>query len=96
MKRNIAKAIIQVDNSKVRITKYLFQAGDETGIHKHKYDYIVLPITNGEIILIDKNGIKSKSALTTAESYFRKAGVEHNVINNSDKKLIFVEVELKK
>ena len=56
----------------------------------------MLPITNGEIILIDKNGIKSKSALTTAESYFRKAGVEHNVINNSDKKLIFVEVELKK
>ena len=65
-------------------------------MHKHKYDYIVLPITNGEIILIDKNGIESKAVLTIAEAYFRKAGVEHNVINNSNKKLIFVEVELKK
>ena len=26
---------------------------------------------------------------------FRKAGVEHNVINNGKKKLIFIETELK-
>lgn len=95
MKRNKAKTSIQVDNKLVRITKYLFLPGDETGMHKHKFDYIVTPITNGEIILIDKDENKSSSSLIASESYFRKAGVKHNVINNSKKKLIFVEIELK-
>ncbi len=95
MKRNKAKTSIQVDNKLVRITKYLFLPGDETGMHKHKFDYIVTPITNGEIILIDKDENKSSCSLIASESYFRKAGVKHNVINHSKKKLIFVEIELK-
>ena len=96
MKRSKAQSSIQVDNQLVRITKYLFLPGDETGMHKHKFDYIVTPITDGEIILIDKDGNKSNSILIASESYFRKAGVMHNVINNSKNKLVFVETELKK
>ena len=33
--------------------------------------------------------------LAAGDSYYRDAGVEHNVINDSDDELIFVEVELK-
>ena len=79
----------------VRITKYLFNPGEETKMHKHLFDYVVTPITNGKILLIDKNGIKKNSTLKISNSYFRKAGVEHNVVNIGTEKLIFIEVELK-
>ncbi|GIS24216.1 MAG: hypothetical protein CM15mP124_6960 [Alphaproteobacteria bacterium] len=57
------------------------------------YDYIVTPITDES--LIDKNGNESDYNLISCQSYFRKAGIEHNVINSGKKKLIFIETELK-
>ena len=95
MKRNKATSKLQVDNKYVRITRYSFQPGEETGIHKHLYDYIVTPINNGKLLLVDKNKDESNYNLVASESYFRKAGIEHNVINNGKEKLVFVEIELK-
>jgi quercetin dioxygenase-like cupin family protein len=95
MKKNKATANIQIDNKLVKVTKYSFMPGQETGTHKHLYDYIVTPITDGKILLIDENGNKSDYSLTASHSYFRKAGIEHNVINNGEQKLIFVETEIK-
>ena len=95
MKRNKATSKLQVDNKYVRITKYSFQPGEETGMHKHLYDYVVTPINDGKLLLIDKNKNNTNYNLKTSESYFRKAGIEHNVINNGKEKLIFIEIELK-
>ena len=95
MKRNTAKSSIQVENKLVRITKYSFLPGEETKMHKHQFDYVVTPITDGKLLLIDNKGNKSSYTLIASESYFRKAGVEHNVINNGREKLIFIETELK-
>ena len=96
MKRNKAISNIQIENELIRVTKYTFLPGDETRMHKHYYDYIVTPLTNGKILLEDKNGNKTNSNLKAAEPYFRKAGIEHNVINNSKENLSFIEIELKK
>ncbi|MBF95667.1 MAG: Beta-alanine degradation protein BauB [Alphaproteobacteria bacterium MarineAlpha9_Bin4] len=96
MQRNKAKSEVQVDNQQVRITKYIFQPDDETGMHKHEYDYVITPIIGGNILLIDAKENKNDAILIASESYFRRAGVEHNVINKSSKVLIFVEIELKK
>jgi len=90
-----ATSNIQINNRLVKVTKYSFLPGQETGIHKHIYDYIVTPITDGKLLLIDKNGEEQDFSLIASHSYFRKAGVEHNVINNGKQKLIFIEVELK-
>tara|TARA_B100000242_G_scaffold291902_1_gene266153 strand:- start:771 stop:1070 length:300 start_codon:yes stop_codon:yes gene_type:complete len=90
-----ATSNIQINNKSVKVTKYSFLPGQETGIHKHLYDYIVTPITDGKLLLIDKNGKERDFSLIASQSYFRKAGVEHNVINNGKQKLIFIEVELK-
>ena len=94
--KNKAISNIQIDNNLVRVTKYSFMPGQETGMHKHLYDYIVTPITDGKLLLIDKNGNETSYNLIASESYFRKAGVEHNVINSGKQKLIFIETELKK
>ena len=94
--KNKAISNIQIDNNLVRVTKYSFMPGQETGMHKHLYDYIVTPITDGKLLLIDKCGNESNYNLISCQSYFRKAGVEHNVINSGKQKLIFIETELKK
>ena len=93
--KNKAISNIQIDNNLVRVTKYSFMPGQETGMHKHLYDYIVTPITDGKLLLIDKCGNESNYNLISCQSYFRKAGVEHNVINSGKQKLIFIETELK-
>ena len=54
-------------------------------MHKHFYDYIVTPITDGQLLLIDKNGNRSDYNLIVSKSYFRKAGVEQYVINRGNK-----------
>lgn len=93
--KNKAQSNIQINNKDVKVTKFSFMPGQETGMHKHLYDYIVTPITDGNLLLVDKNGNKSDYNLLASHSYIRKAGVEHNVINNGKKKIIFVEIELK-
>ena len=95
MKRDKAISTIQLDNELVRITKFSLPPGTETGMHKHLFDYIITPITDGKLTLIDKNGNNSNADLIASESYFRKAGIEHNVINNGNNKLVFIETELK-
>ena len=93
--KNKAISNIQIDNNLVRVTQYLFMPGQETGMHKHLYDYIVTPITAGKLLLVDENGNESQHNLIASHSYFRKAGIEHNVINSGGKKLVFIETELK-
>ena len=93
--KNKATSNIQINNKLIKVTKYSFMPGQETGMHKHLFNYIVTPITNGRLLLIDKKGNESSYNLIASQSYFRKAGVEHNVINNGKQKLVFIETELK-
>ena len=93
--KNKAISNIQINNKFIKVTKYSFMPGQETGMHKHLFNYIVTPITNGRLLLIDKKGNESNYNLIASQSYFRKAGVEHNVINYSKHNLIFIETELK-
>lgn len=72
MKRNKTKSSMQINNKLIRVSKYQFKPGDETMMHKHEYDYVVTPITDGKLLLIDKYGNKNYFYLTPVESYFRK------------------------
>ena len=93
--RNPAKAKVQIDNNNIKVTEYSFKPGEETTFHKHEYDYVVVPITDGKLLLIDKDGQETFTSLKKGVSYFRKAGVKHNVINVGESKLTFVELEIK-
>ena len=97
MTENRDKAVpeIQLENERIRVTKYHFNPGAETTFHEHVWDYVVVPQTDGEILLIDENGIETNAELKTGQSYYRKAGVKHNVVNAGRKTLIFVEIEIK-
>ena len=89
-----ATAIVQIDNERVAVTEWRFAPGAETGWHRHQYDYVVVPQSSGRLLLKTKGG-DSVSELVSGKSYFRKAGVEHNVVNANEDEFVFIEIELK-
>ena len=93
--RQTVHATLQIDNDHVRVTEYRFKPGSETQWHQHKWDYVVIPQTDGELLLIDAAGKDSRTDLVQGQSYYRKASVEHNVINVGSNELVFIEVEMK-
>jgi mannose-6-phosphate isomerase-like protein (cupin superfamily) len=88
-----AKASLQVDEAQIRSTLWSFEVGAETGWHVHQHDYLVVPASDGEL-LIDTGTEQFRYPLKVGQSYFRRAGVAHNVMNGSDHPIAFVEVEL--
>ncbi|MGD1877976.1 MAG: cupin domain-containing protein [Kiloniellaceae bacterium] len=91
----LASGDMQEDNDTTRVTQWRFAPGAETGFHRHEYDYVVVPLNTGTLKIVDKEGKESTSQLTAGISYFRRAGVEHNVINANASDFAFVEVEFK-
>ena len=89
-----ASASVQIENERVTVTEWRFAPGAETGWHRHAYDYVVVPQTSGKLLLKTKGG-DSVSELTSGKPYFRKAGVEHNVVNASAGEFVFIEIEMK-
>ncbi len=89
-----AVATRQIDNERVIVTEWRFAPGAETGWHRHGFDYVVIPGMDGQLLL-QTDGGENTAELRAGESYFRRAGVEHNVINANDYEFFFIEVELR-
>ena len=85
---------VLIEKDRVRVTRWDFpQPGDCTGWHRHEHDYVVVPLFDGDLRIY--NGAETViSSLTTGGSYFRQAGVEHDVCNINDGACSFIEVEL--
>jgi beta-alanine degradation protein BauB len=89
-----AKAIKHVDNERVTVWEYRFAPGDSTGWHRHGHDYVVVPLMDGALKLVTKDG-STTVAMKKGAPYFRSEGVEHDVINASEGEYAFIEIELK-
>ena len=91
-----SKSTIQSESQSDIVTRWDFPPKSCTGWHKHIYDFIVIPITDG-ILRIENVDNKEDTfrELISGESYTGKAGLEHNVINDSKKYISFIEVEKK-
>jgi hypothetical protein len=57
-------------------------------------DYVIVPVTAGEMTIVAPNGERTKARLAAGKSYFRKAGVQHDVLNETAAEIVFLEVEL--
>ena len=91
----MAVSKVMINNERTKVTSWFFKPGDETGQHIHKYDYVVVPLEDGELKIINQDGSISISKLNKGVSYFRKRGVNHNVINNNKFSYSFIEIEIK-
>lgn len=90
-----AVATVQLDDGRVRVTRWDFTPGAETGWHRHGWGYVVVPLHDGTLLLEEPGGATRAAALTAGVSYERPAGAEHNVINGGNAALSFVEIEMK-
>ena len=86
---------VQIENEHLRVTEWRFAPGAATGYHRHAHDYVVFPVVDGELELVGPDGGRSRARLEQGKSYFRNAGVEHDVINAGGGVMSFVEIELK-
>ena len=85
---------VQVDNDRVRITRWDFAPGATTGWHEHGWPYCVVMVTDGTLAVHDGERV-SRTSLAAGQSYARPAGIKHDVMNDTDHPLSFVEIEIK-
>ena len=95
MTREKANPTVQIDDKQVKVTRWDFSPGAETGWHTHTMDYIVVPLTEGTLNAELPGGSTVQSKLTIGASYARPAGVNHNIINVNNEPFSFIEIELK-
>ena len=90
-----ARAETLVDDDRVRVTRFDFAPGDETGWHVHGMDYVITALTACAMRLEEPGGETREVVVPAGTAYRRDAGVEHNVINAGEDAMSFIEVELK-
>ena len=82
-----------ISNQRAIVTEWRFAPGAETGWHRHAYDYVVVPMTTGKLLLEEKTGNRY-AELHLGQPYAREVGVEHNVVNANETEFVFIEIEL--
>ena len=94
--REVARATVLVDDDLVKVTRWDFAPGAETGWHRHGMDYVVTTLTPCAFVLEGADGQTRRVDMEAGVAYRRDEGVEHNVINGGEAPMAFVEVELKR
>ena len=85
----------QADDERVRVTRWDFASGAETGFHVHEYPYVVTYLTDAKLKIVDQAGAESFVEMQAGGSYSRPKGIAHNVINACPQPMAFVEIEIK-
>ncbi|MDU8945284.1 cupin domain-containing protein [Ovoidimarina sediminis] len=90
-----ATGTVLIENETVRVTEWHFaREGDNTGWHRHEFDYVVVPLFDGQLRIEAPRGQMSLADLRNGVPYYRNAGVEHDVINANPFPCRFIEVEI--
>jgi quercetin dioxygenase-like cupin family protein len=84
-----------LEDDRVRVTRWDFAPGAETGWHRHDLDYVITTLTPCSFLLEEPNGEARRADMPAGSVYRREEGVEHNVVNGGDEPMSFIEVELK-
>jgi quercetin dioxygenase-like cupin family protein len=87
---------IQHEDDRIRVNRLTFAArGDETGEHVHDFDYVVIPVSGGDLTVVSPDGSTRELHQVPGVSYRGAGGTNHNVISASSEPVVFVEIELK-
>ena len=89
-----SKATVLIDNDRVVVTEHRFLRDEATGWHRHAHDYVIVPLMDGKLKVVTKDG-DSIAEMKKGAPYFRSEGVEHDIINATDGEYAFIEIELK-
>ena len=87
-------AELQLENDVFRVTKWTIEPGGHIPMHRHDYDYVVIPMVTDIMHVVNADGSEFDAELVTGQSYTRAAGAEHQIENRtSTSAVVFVEVE---
>ena len=89
-----ATPTIQQDDETIRITRWDFEPGADTGHHVHGLGYVVVPMTDCRFLLEEPGGDR-RVDIAKGAAYRREAGMEHNVVNAGTEPMSFIEIEYK-
>ncbi len=94
MDRPAASPTVLLEDAKVKVARWDFVPGAETGWHRHAMDYVIVPMTPCHF-LPEEPGGQRNADMQAGDVYRRDAGVEHNVVNAGSAPMSFIEIELK-
>jgi mannose-6-phosphate isomerase-like protein (cupin superfamily) len=89
-----AEPTVLLDDAVVRVTRWDFVSGADTGHHVHGMGYVVVPMTDCKFLIEEPNGSREVD-MARGQVYRRDAGVEHNVVNRGEEFMSFIEIEYK-
>ena len=49
----------KINNNNVKVTQIILKPKEDTGFHHHTMNYVIIPITSGNLKLIDENKKKA-------------------------------------
>jgi len=84
-----------IDDDLVRVTRFDFAPGAETGWHRHGMNYVITALTDCPMLLEEPGGASRQVLVAAGTVYRRDAGVEHNVVNAGGAVMSFIETEIK-
>ncbi|MFC5337564.1 cupin domain-containing protein [Leucobacter denitrificans] len=87
-------SVVQLENEHFRVTEWTIEPGGSIPMHRHDYEYVVVPMVTGRMHAENSDGTEFVAELTQGVSYTRSAGQEHTISNRySDENIVFVEIE---
>lgn len=85
---------VQLENEHFRVTQWTIEPGGAIPMHRHEYEYVVIPLVTASMRVENADGSAFDAALELGVSYSRPAGSEHTISNTaSQDPIVFVEVE---
>jgi quercetin dioxygenase-like cupin family protein len=79
---------------RVRVTRFDFGPGDETGWHRHGMDYVITALTDCPMRL-EESGGTVREVMVPHGTVYRPRGGRKTTINGGDAPMTFIETELK-
>ncbi len=93
--RPLASYETLLDDERTCITLFTLKPGEQTGWHRHEFDYVAVQQSQGRLHLDYADGSVREIDYTPGVALPVKAPVEHNAINVGDVDIIALEIEYK-
>lgn len=85
---------LQLENEHFRVVRWTIHPGGEIPMHRHEYEYVVVPLVTAEVFVENADGTTLTNQMQEGVGYSRFPGAEHRLENRfSDEPIVFVEIE---
>lgn len=88
----LCTSLVLHEDEGVRVSRYTLAPGETTGVHTHAFDYVVVPLQSGTVTVYSESG-SAVFSMKKGAPYSRNGGTTHQLTNESQDVIDFVEIE---